>query len=154
MLRFMGLQRVVHDWATEMNWTELKFSKIIITMVSKNDDNCSSYLALNLWHNVTDLKNHTHTHTHSHTHTHTHTRMCEMLFSQDKEGHSAIFDNLDWPWGLYKWNKPDRKANTAWMREFGSIINSMDINLSKLQEIVEDRGASYVTGHGITKSQI
>ena len=24
MLRFMGLQRVGHDWATEMNWTELK----------------------------------------------------------------------------------------------------------------------------------
>ena len=24
MLRFMGLQRVRHDWATELNWTELK----------------------------------------------------------------------------------------------------------------------------------
>ena len=24
VLRFMGLQRVRHDWATEMNWTELK----------------------------------------------------------------------------------------------------------------------------------
>ena len=36
-------------------------------MLSKNDDNCSSYLAVNLCHNVTDLKNHTHTHTHTHT---------------------------------------------------------------------------------------
>ena len=25
MLRFMGLQRVRHDWATELNWTELNF---------------------------------------------------------------------------------------------------------------------------------
>ena len=24
MLQFMGSQRVRHDWATEMNWTELK----------------------------------------------------------------------------------------------------------------------------------
>ena len=24
VLRFMGLQRVGHDWATELNWTELK----------------------------------------------------------------------------------------------------------------------------------
>ena len=27
MLRFMGSQRVGHDWATELNWTELKFIK-------------------------------------------------------------------------------------------------------------------------------
>ena len=25
VLRFMGLQRVRHDWATELNWTELKY---------------------------------------------------------------------------------------------------------------------------------
>ena len=25
MLRFMGLQRVGHDWVTELNWTECKF---------------------------------------------------------------------------------------------------------------------------------
>ena len=27
MLQFMGSQRVGHDWATELNWTELKVSK-------------------------------------------------------------------------------------------------------------------------------
>ena len=27
MLRFMGLQRVGHDWATELNWTELNIKK-------------------------------------------------------------------------------------------------------------------------------
>ena len=29
MLRFMGSQRVEHDWATEMNWTELKWRQCI-----------------------------------------------------------------------------------------------------------------------------
>ena len=28
MLQFMGLQRVGHDWATELNWTEWKKSKM------------------------------------------------------------------------------------------------------------------------------
>ena len=31
VLRFMGLQRVWHDWATELNWTELKQWKRITT---------------------------------------------------------------------------------------------------------------------------
>ena len=36
--------------------------------------------------------------------------------------------------------------------EIGSITNSMDMNLSKLQETVEDRGAWCIAVHGITKS--
>ena len=28
MLQFMGLQRVGHDWATELNWTELKETRV------------------------------------------------------------------------------------------------------------------------------
>ena len=32
------------------------------------------------------------------------------------------------------------------------IANSMDMNLSKLQEIVKDRGIWHVAVHGITKS--
>ena len=30
MLLFMGLQRVGHDWATELNWTELTYSRVIV----------------------------------------------------------------------------------------------------------------------------
>ena len=37
--------------------------------------------------------------------------------------------------------------------EIDWIIDSMDMNLSKLQEIVEDRGAWHATVHGVTKSQ-
>ena len=37
------------------------------------------------------------------------------------------------------------------MRWLDNITNSMDINLSKLLEIVEDRGARYATVHGVAK---
>ena len=33
------------------------------------------------------------------------------------------------------------------------ITNSMDMNLSKLQEIVEDTGVWHAAVHGVTKSQ-
>ena len=41
------------------------------------------------------------------------------------------------------------------MRWLDSITDSMDMNLNKFQEIIEDRGASSdATVHGIAKSQI
>ena len=39
------------------------------------------------------------------------------------------------------------------MRWLDGITNSMDVNLSKFWETVEDRGAWHATAHGITKSQ-
>ena len=52
--------------------------------------------------------------------------------------------------------KIEGKRRSGWprMRWLDSITDSMDMNLSKLQEIVEDRGAWHATVHGITKSQI
>ena len=39
------------------------------------------------------------------------------------------------------------------IRWLDSIIHSMDMNLSQLQEIVEDRGAWHAAVHGVRKSQ-
>ena len=39
------------------------------------------------------------------------------------------------------------------MRWLDSITDSIDMNLSKLQEIVKDREARYAAVHGVTNSQ-
>ena len=39
------------------------------------------------------------------------------------------------------------------MRWLDSITDSMDMNLSKFQEIVKDRGVWHAAVHGVTKSQ-
>ena len=36
----------------------------------------------------------------------------------------------------------------------GIITDSMDVNVSKLQELVKDRGAGRAATHEVTKSQI
>ena len=43
------------------------------------------------------------------------------------------------------------KQRMIWLLD--SITDSIDMNLSKLQEIVEDREACRATAHGVTKSQ-
>ena len=51
--------------------------------------------------------------------------------------------------------KIDGKRRRGWqkMRWLDSIINSIDVNLSKLREIVEDRGATCAAVHGVAKNQ-
>ena len=45
-------------------------------------------------------------------------------------------------------------AGEKWrVRWVGGITDSVDINLSRLWEIVEDRGALHATVHEVTKSQ-
>ena len=51
--------------------------------------------------------------------------------------------------------KIDHKRRRGWqrMRWLNSITNSMDMNLSKLQKTVEDRGAWRAAVHEVAKSQ-
>ena len=46
-----------------------------------------------------------------------------------------------------------RRKRRQKMRLLDSFTNSMDMNLSKLQETVKDRGAWSAAVHGIVKSQ-
>ena len=45
-----------------------------------------------------------------------------------------------------------RRRGQQRMRWLDSITDSMDMNLSKLREIVKERGAWYAAVHGVTKS--
>ena len=51
--------------------------------------------------------------------------------------------------------KIEGKLRQEWqrMRQLDNITNSMDMNLSKLQEIVKDRKAWCGVVHGVTKSR-
>ena len=51
--------------------------------------------------------------------------------------------------------KIEGKRRRGWlrMRWLGNSIDSMDMCLSKLQEIVEDRGTCHAIVHGISKSR-
>ena len=49
------------------------------------------------------------------------------------------------------WNK--RRRGQQRMRWLDSVVDSMDMNLSKLQEIVEDRGAWHAAVDGAAKSR-
>ena len=45
-----------------------------------------------------------------------------------------------------------RRRGQQRMRWLNSITDSMDMNLSRLQETVKDRGVLWATVHGVTKS--
>ena len=85
------------------------------------------------------------------------------MMSALSESSSLLFvSKAQGPEPFAGWNLGSQVANLSqfflfymWqrMRWLGSIIDSIDMNLSKLREIVKDREAWRVMVHGVTKSQ-
>ena len=67
-------------------------------------------------------------------------------------GH-MMHDLTHWKDSLENGNDLSQKEHQR-MRWLDSIINFMDTNLSKIGEIVKDRGSWYAAFHGVANSQI
>ena len=61
-------------------------------------------------------------------------------------------DSLERPW-CWERLKAGEEGGRQRMRWLGGITDSMDMNLSKLQDLVMDREDSHATVHGVEKSQ-
>ena len=159
MLQSMWLQRVGHDWVTELNWTDVWMREL----------NYKERWAAKNWHFWTvvlektwtvDLEN---------------TLESPLDFKEIKQvnprGNQSWYSleglmlklklQNSWPPDAKNWLiekslvlgkiEGRRRRGRQRMRRFNGISNSMDMNLSKLWEFVMDRKAWLAAFHGVAK---
>ena len=69
--------------------------------------------------------------------------------------HQVEFEGKEMPEGLMLGKMDNkRRRRPQGMRQIDGVTSSMDMNLSKPQEIVKDRGAWSAAVHGVAESQI
>jgi len=118
VLRFMRLQRVRHDWVTELNWTEWMHIYIYIVY------NIQLYMIYNILFYI-----HVCTHTHIY-----------IKFSLGKEGSPAICENVHaWTWRiLFIFSLSFYKVLFGYLKKFiKTLVNPLKKHIDRLRAGLE-----------------